>query len=44
MQTFRSTAFSTTPDLLRTLLQNGLVVGILLAMLLEHTLDWDRIK
>lgn len=44
IMTIPSTDFSTIPDLLRTLVQNGLVMGILLAMLLEHTVRWDRIK
>ena len=38
-----SSAFSTIPDLLRSLLQNGLIVGILLAMVLENTIHWDQL-
>lgn len=34
-------AFSSIPALVRPLLQNGLVVGILLAIILEHTIRWD---
>ncbi len=44
IMTIPSTAFSTIPDLLRTLIENGLVMGILLAMGLEHSVRWDRIK
>jgi xanthine/uracil permease len=44
LMTIPGSAFSTIPDLVRTLLQNGLVMGILLAMLLENTIRWDRLK
>lgn len=44
LMTIPGTAFSTIPDLLRTLVQNGLVMGILLAMLLEHTIRWEQQK
>ena len=44
LMTIPGSAFSTIPDLVRTLLQNGLIIGILLAMLLENTIRWDRLK
>ncbi|MEO8957072.1 MAG: uracil/xanthine transporter [Ktedonobacteraceae bacterium] len=44
LMTIPGSAFSTIPDLVRTLLQNGLVMGILLAMLLENTIRWDTLK
>jgi len=44
LMTIPGSAFSTIPDLVRTLLQNGLIMGILLAMLLENTIRWDRLK
>lgn len=34
-------AFSSIPALVRPLLQNGLVAGILLAIVLEHSIRWD---
>ena len=37
-------AFSTIPAYIRPLLQNGLVVGIILAMLLEHSIRWEQKK
>jgi len=36
-----ASAFSSVPATLRPLLQNGLVMGILLAILLEHTIRWE---
>lgn len=39
-----ATAFSSIPAIVRSLLQNGLVLGILLAMLMENTIRWDRLK
>jgi xanthine/uracil permease len=39
-----ATVFSSIPDLLRTLVQNGLVVGILLAMILENVINWEKLK
>jgi xanthine/uracil permease len=39
-----ATVFSSIPDLLRTLVQNGLVVGILLAMILENVISWEKLK
>ncbi|GAC1566544.1 MAG: uracil/xanthine transporter [Ktedonobacteraceae bacterium] len=35
-------AFSSIPALVRPLLQNGLVVGILLSIILEHTIRWEN--
>ncbi|HET9921594.1 MAG TPA: uracil/xanthine transporter [Ktedonobacteraceae bacterium] len=37
-----STAFSTIPDIVRSLIQNGLVMGILVAMILEFAIPWER--
>ncbi|GAC1648335.1 MAG: uracil/xanthine transporter [Ktedonobacteraceae bacterium] len=42
LMTVPSTAFSSIPSIIRPLLQNGLVMGILLAMVLEHTIRWER--
>ena len=39
-----STAFSTIPDIVRSLVQNGLVMGILVAMLLEFAVPWQRFE
>jgi xanthine/uracil permease len=44
LMTVPPTAFSSIPAIIRTLLQNGFVIGILVAMILEHTIRWDRIK
>lgn len=38
-----STAFSTIPDLVRSLVQNGLVMGILMAMFLEFAIPWKKV-
>ncbi len=38
-----STAFSTIPDLVRSLVQNGLVMGILVAMILEFAIPWRSV-
>lgn len=37
------TVFTSVPALLRPLLQNGLVMGILLAMMMEHTVRWQKV-
>jgi xanthine/uracil permease len=42
LMTIPPTAFSSIPAMIRTLLQNGLVMGILVAMILEHTIRWDK--
>lgn len=34
--------FSTVPPIVRPLLQNGLVMGILLAIVLEYVVDWEK--
>jgi xanthine/uracil permease len=39
-----STAFSTIPDIVRSLLQNGLVMGIVVAMILEFAIPWKRFE
>lgn len=39
-----STAFSTIPDIVRSLVQNGLVMGILAAMLLEFAVPWKKFE
>jgi xanthine/uracil permease len=39
-----STAFSTIPDIVRSLVQNGLVMGILVAMILQFTIRWERFE
>ena len=44
LMTVPPTAFNSIPAIMRTLLQNGLVMGILVAMILEHTIRWDRDK
>jgi len=44
LMTIPGAAFSTIPDLVRTLLQNGLVMGILLAMVSENIIHWDHLK
>ncbi len=38
------TVFSSIPDLARTLVQNGLVMGILLAMILDNVISWEKLK
>src|SRR5438105_4154456 len=38
------TVFSSIPDLVRTLVQNGLVMGILLAMILDNVISWEKLK
>ncbi len=42
LMTIPSIAFSSVPALVRPLLQNGLVMGILLAIILEHSIRWDE--
>ena len=44
LMTVPPTAFNSIPAIMRTLLQNGLVMGILVAMILEHTIRWDKQK
>ncbi len=44
LMTVPPTAFSSIPALIRTLVQNGLVMGILVAMILEHAIHWDKQK
>ena len=39
-----STAFGTIPDLVRSLVQNGLVMGILVAMIVQFAIPWKRIE
>jgi len=39
-----STAFSTIPDLVRSLVQNGLVMGILVAMIVQFAIPWQRVE
>ncbi len=39
-----ATAFSTIPELIRSLVQNGLVVGILLAIVMELVIPWDKLE
>jgi xanthine/uracil permease len=39
-----STAFSTIPDLVRSLVANGLVMGILAAMILQFAIPWKRVE
>ncbi len=39
-----SNAFSTIPDVVRSLVQNGLVMGILVAMILQFALRWERFE
>jgi xanthine/uracil permease len=38
------TVFSGIPATVRPLLQNGLVMGILLAMVMEHVVRWEKVK
>src|SRR5579884_1300855 len=38
-----ATVFSTVPAIVRPLLQNGLVMGILLAMVMEHLVRWEKV-
>lgn len=44
LMTIPPSAFSSIPALIRPLLQNGLVVGILLAIVLEQLIRWDKHK
>ncbi len=44
LATIPPTAFNSIPAIMRPLLQSGLVMGILLAMVLEHTIRWDKHK
>jgi len=39
-----STAFSTIPGLVRSLVQNGLVMGIIVAVVVEFAIPWQRIE
>ena len=39
-----STTFSTIPDIVRSLVQNGLVMGILVAMILQFAIPWKRFE
>jgi xanthine/uracil permease len=39
-----ATVFGTVPAIVRPLLQNGLVMGILLAMIMEHVVRWEKVK
>lgn len=41
IMTIPAGAFATVPSLLRTLVQNGLVAGIMLAIILENTVKWQ---
>lgn len=41
LMTLPAITFSSIPALVRPLLQNGLVMGILLAIVLEHSIRWD---
>ncbi len=43
LMTIPATAFSTLPAIVRPLLQNGLVMGILLAIILEQVVRWDKL-
>ncbi|GAC1636355.1 MAG: uracil/xanthine transporter [Ktedonobacteraceae bacterium] len=42
LMTVPPAAFSSVPSIIRPLLQSGLVMGILLAIVLEHTIRWER--
>jgi xanthine/uracil permease len=42
--TLPATVFNSVPAIVRPLLQNGLVMGILLAMVMEHAVRWERVK
>lgn len=44
LMTIPSAAFSGIPMVIRPLLSNGLLVGILLAVILENTIDWSKYK
>lgn len=39
-----ATVFSTVPAIVRPLLQNGLVMGILLALVMEHGVRWEKVE
>src|SRR5699024_11616544 len=44
LMTFPDYYFDTIPTILRPFLSNGLLVGVLLALLLENIINWDKIK
>lgn len=44
LMTIPTTAFSTVPAIVRPLLQNGLVMGIALAIVLELVIRWDKLS
>jgi xanthine/uracil permease len=39
-----ATVFSTVPAIVRPLLQNGLVMGILVALVMEHGVRWEKVE
>lgn len=43
LMTIPATAFTSIPAIIRPLLQNGLVMGILLAIILEQIIRWDKL-
>lgn len=44
IMTFPSSYFSSFPTFLQPFISNGLLMGISLALILENTIDWDRIS
>jgi xanthine/uracil permease len=44
LMTIPATAFTTIPAIIRPLLDNGLVMGILLAIILEAVVPWDKLE
>lgn len=42
IMTFPSSYFSSMPEFIRPLISNGLLVGIILALIMENLFDWDQ--
>ena len=43
IMTLPATAFESIPTFIRPFMSNGLLVGIILALILENTINWDRL-